>query len=200
MSSRGKETMLGRIIFLAGLAAALMAPSYISPAAADTVKYQRSIESLTMPDVVLLNQDGERVRFKTLMESDKPVIVDFIYATCTTICPVLSAGFSSMQRKLGPDSRDVHLVSITIDPENDTPKIMKEYLERYGAKPGWDFLTGSRRDIDRVTEAFDAFFGSKMEHLPLNFIRTSPGGKWVRLYGLLSSRDFLEEVRKAGVQ
>jgi len=166
--------------------------------AASASQYQRSIEELTIPDVVLVNQNGERVRFKALMESDKPVVVDFIYATCTTICPVLSAGFSSMQRKLGPNSEDVQLVSITIDPENDSPRVMKEYLDRYQAKPGWDFLTGSPRDIDRVAEAFDAFVGDKMEHLPLNFIRTSEKGKWVRLYGLLSSREFMEEYRKAG--
>jgi protein SCO1/2 len=189
-----------RIILCICIAAVLMTASSVSTVEADTARYQRSIERLTIPDVVLVNQDGERVRFKALVESEKPVIVDFIYATCTTICPVLSAGFSSMQKKLGADSEDVHLVSITIDPENDTPKIMKEYLKRYGAKPGWDFLTGSRKDIDRVTEAFDAFFGSKMEHLPLNFIRTSENGKWIRLYGLLSSREFMEEFQKAEVQ
>jgi protein SCO1/2 len=195
-----KERVSERIILCLGIAAILLTAFPVSTVEADTARYRRSIERLAMPDVVLVNQDGERVRFKALMESDKPVIVDFIFATCTTICPVLSAGFSSMQRKLGTHSEDVHLVSITIDPENDTPKIMKEYLERYGARPGWDFLTGSRKDIDRVTEAFDAFFGSKMEHLPLNFIRTSEHGKWIRLYGLLSSRDFMEEFQKAGVQ
>ena len=168
------------------------------PKNASGSKYERSVEKVAIPDVVLVNQDGKRVRFKTLLESDKPVIVDFIYATCTTICPVLSAGFSSMQRKLGPHSEDVQLVSVTIDPENDTPQVMKEYLERYRARPGWDFLTGNPRDIDRVAEAFNAFVGDKMEHLPLNFIRTSENGKWVRLYGLMSSREFMDEFQKAG--
>ncbi len=118
--------------------------------AAEPARYQRTIENYVIPDVVLTNQDGQKVRFKQLLESDKPVAVDFIYATCTTICPILSAGYANLQRKLGADSDKVHLVSITIDPENDTPALLKKYLTQYSAKPGWDFLTGSRNDINRV--------------------------------------------------
>jgi len=103
-------------------------------------KYKKSIESYAVPDVVLVNQNGAKVRFKNLLESDKLVILDFIFGTCTTICPVLSAGYATLQQKLGPDSHKVHLVSISIDPENDTPKIMKDYLKRFHAKSGWIFL------------------------------------------------------------
>jgi protein SCO1/2 len=195
-----ERKMFRKIIKFGILFAFLAALGAAGPAKATKESYQRSIQEIAVPDVVLVNQDGERVRLKTLMESDKPLIVDFIYATCTTICPVLSAGFSSMQRKLGPDSEDVHLISITIDPENDNPQAMKEYLERYGAKPGWDFLTGSRADINKVMEAFDAYFPSKMSHKPLNFIRSPADGKWIRLFGLMGSRDFMNECRKAGVQ
>lgn len=163
-------------------------------------RYQRSIEKFTIPDVVLVNQDGERVRLKSLLETDQPVVVDFIYGTCTTICPVLSAGFASLQRKLAKEGRSARLVSISIDPENDTPKVMKEYLERYRAEPGWDFLTGSRPDIDNVMTAFDAYVSDKMSHLPLNFIRSSKDGSWVRLYGFIGSRDFLNEFEKADMQ
>jgi protein SCO1/2 len=162
-------------------------------------RYERTVKSFTVPDVMLVNQDGKKVRFKSLIESDKPVVVDFIYGTCTTICPVLSAGYSHMQKKLGEDSEKVHLVSITIDPENDSPEILKEYLDRYRAKPGWDFLTGSRKDIDRVMHSFDAYFSNKMDHQPLTFIRSPEDGQWIRLYGLLSSRDFMKECEKVGI-
>lgn len=162
--------------------------------------YTRSVEDYTIPDVVLINQDGERVRLRSLLSGEQPVVVDFIYGTCTTICPVLSAGYANLQRRLGDDSRKVRLVSITIDPENDTPQVLKEYLTRYRAKPGWDFLTGSRADIDRVMTSFDAYFRNKMEHKPLNFIRSPREGKWIRLYGLIGSRDFLGECQKAGIE
>lgn len=162
-------------------------------------KYQRSVESYTIPDVVLINQDGRKVRLRNLLLSDKPVIVDFIFGTCTTICPVLSAGFSNLQHKLGPESGGMSLVSISIDPENDTPQVMKDYLQRFRAKPGWDFLSGSRKDIDSVMKAFNAYMANKMSHYPLNFIRRPDDGKWVRLYGMMSSGDFLSECKEAGI-
>lgn len=167
----------------------------LGTARAETSKYKRSVEHYTMPDVVLVNQDGKKVRFKSLVEAKQPVVVDFIYGTCTTICPVLSAGFVNLQNRLGAGSSKVHLISITIDPEHDTPKVMKEYLARYRAKPGWDFLTGSRQDIDRVMKAFNAYIPDKMSHYPINLIRSPKDGSWVRLFGIMSSREFMEEYQ-----
>ncbi len=177
----------------------VMTAGSFTHASASDVKYKRSIESYTMPDVTLINQDGKKVRFRDMMASNRLIAVDFIFGTCTTICPVLSAGYANLQQRLGPDLNKVHLVSISIDPENDTPKVMKEYLKRYRAKPGWDFLTGSRNDIDAVMKAFDAYIPNKMAHYPLTLIRSSQNGSWVRLFGLLSSSEFLAECRKAGL-
>ncbi|MFH1029010.1 MAG: SCO family protein [Pseudomonadota bacterium] len=165
----------------------------VRPTHAADIKYKRSIEKYNIPDVVLINQDGKKVRLQSLLNSDIPVIVDFIYGTCTTICPVLSAGFVNLQRKLDADSQKVRLISITIDPENDSPKVMKEYLKRYRAKPGWDFLTGSRADIDIVMRAFNAYIPDKMSHYPLNMIRMPKNGNWVRLFGLMSTKEFMNE-------
>jgi len=173
-------------------------PMLTSPASAEELKYKRTIENYTMPDVTLVNQDGKRIKFKNLINSDKPVVVDFIYGTCTTICPVLSAGYVNLQRKLGQNSGNVHLVSISIDPENDTPKVMKEYLKRYRAQPGWDFFTGSRADIDKVMHAFDAYIPNKMYHYPLTLIRNPKDGKWVRIFGLTSTSEFMNEYKKVG--
>ena len=159
-------------------------------------KYTRSIERYQIPDVTLVNQDGERVRLKALLESDEVVLVDFIYATCTTICPVLSAGFSSLQRKLAPEGKTPRLVSISIDPDHDTPAIMKEYLQRYRAGKGWSFLTGTRTDIDLVLKALDAYIPNKMSHYPLVEMRSPADGTWVRLFGLMGTKDLLEEYRK----
>jgi protein SCO1/2 len=166
-------------------------------ARAEESKFTRSIERYQIPDVVLVNQDGERVRLKALLETNEPVFVDFIYATCTTICPVLSAGFSSLQRKLAAESRSPRLISISIDPDHDTPPIMKEYLRRYRAGKGWDFLSGSREDVDKALKAMNAYVPNKMAHLPLVLIRTPGQGTWVRLYGLMGTKDLIEEYRKA---
>ncbi|AMV72480.1 SCO family protein [Desulfuromonas carbonis] len=174
----------------------LLALITVQPVLGAEARYQRSVERYTIPDVTLVNQDGAKVALRPYLETGEPVIVDFIYGTCTTICPVLSAGYANLQRKLAKEGRSVHLVSITIDPENDTPRVMKDYLARYRAKPGWDFLTGSRADIDAVMTAFDAYIPDKMSHYPLNMIRNPKDGTWVRLFGIMGSKEFMAEYKK----
>ena len=146
--------------------------------------------------MLLRNQEGRPTALRELLAGDLPVLLDFIYGTCTTICPVLSAGFANFQQK-NPDAGKVRLVSITIDPEHDRPEVLKKYLERYGARPGWDFLTGSRQDIDQVMRAFNAYVPNKMAHYPLTFIRRPGSGDWVRIYGLIGTRELLAEYQAA---
>lgn len=162
--------------------------------------YKRTIEHYGIPDIVLVNQYGKKIHIKELFKENKPVVLDFIFGTCTTICPILSVGYANLQQKIPQQSDKVHLVSISIDPENDTPKIMKEYLKRYRAKPGWDFFTGSRADIDKVMYAFNAYIPNKMSHYPLTLIWVPRDGNWVRIFGLLSSSEFMNECSKAGIK
>lgn len=161
--------------------------------AGDRPGYKRTVEYYTIPDVTLVNQDGEKVVLKDLLDSDKPVIVDFVYATCTTICPILSAGFSHLQKKLGPDVEQVRLVSITIDPDNDRPDTLRQYLDRYNAGPGWDFLTGNRNDIIKVMRAFDAYVENKMSHYPLTILHVPGSKEWIRIYGLVGTSELMGE-------
>ncbi|RJX34711.1 MAG: SCO family protein [Desulfurivibrio sp.] len=163
---------------------------------AAAAKYQRSEIKVSVPDVVLTDQDDNKVPLRSLLEGKGPLVLDFIYASCSTICPILSAGYANLQNKLGPDS-GIQLVSITIDPENDNPAVLKKHLERYGAQPGWIFLTGSRKDINKVLDAYNAYFFDKMWHQPLNFIRTTEEGKWLRLDGIISGSDLLQEIEQA---
>jgi len=109
-----------------------------------------------------------------LLNGEKPALLDFIYGTCTTICPVLSARFSSMQRKLGPDAANVQPFSISIDPGYDTPEVMTEYMGKHQTKPGWMFLTGDRENIDTVMRGIDAYVPNKMSHHPITFLH-APG-------------------------
>lgn len=165
--------------------------------AAKDAPYSRTLEKYEVPDVTLINQDGAKVKLKELLLSDKPVLVDFVYTTCTTICPILSANFTNFQRQLAAKAGSFQLVSISIDPENDTPKAMKAYLQRYYAKPGWDFLTGSRDDIDRVLVALEAKTQSKMDHLPLILIKSPAEDRWLRIYGLIGTTELITEYEGA---
>lgn len=180
------------LVFLSGM-------DTISALAAEKKTYKLTVEKYAIPDVTLIDQNGKKVRLLSILESNKPVVVDFIFGTCTTICPVLSAGYVNLQQKLGEDSGRVQLVSISIDPENDTPKVIKEYLKRYRAKPGWDFLTGSRKDIDAVMRAFNAYIPNKMSHYALTLIHKPKVDNWIRIYGIMSSSEFFEETKKAGL-
>jgi protein SCO1/2 len=162
--------------------------------------YRKTIEVYNIPDVTLINQEGKKVRLKKILSTDKPVLVDFVYTTCTTICPVLSANFVNFQRKKGPEAGKIQLVSISIDPENDTPKTMKAYLKRYGAKQGWDFLTGSREDMDKVIRAFNALNGTvlnKMDHLPIILIKSPADHRWVRINGLIGTTELIKIYEEA---
>ena len=159
-------------------------------------RYKRKIKHYKIPDVTLVNQDGEKISLTSLLNGEKPVFLDFIYATCTTICPILSVGFSYFQKKMGPEADKVQLVSISIDPDNDTPEIMTEYLQRYKSQPGWEFLTGKRQDIIQVMKAFDAYVVNKMNHYPITILRAPGSDEWVRIDGLLGASDLMEEYRQ----
>jgi len=159
-------------------------------------KYARTVQHYNIPNVTLLNQDGKKVNLREMVDSGKPVIFDFIYTTCTTICPVLSASFTNLRKQLGEDADKVQLISLSIDPEHDRPEQMKKYLSRYKAGKGWDFLTGSRENIDRVLRSLDATVIDKMAHEPLYIMHAPHSGEWVRIKGLLNKNDLLRELRR----
>ena len=165
----------------------------VSAGAADSKYYKKTYEEYDVPDVILINHNGEEVHLKSFFESGKPILLDFIYGTCTTICPVLSVGFSYFQKKSAQRGEQVQLVSISIDPDNDTPEVMKEYLQRYNGQPGWDIFTGKRDDVIAILRTFDAYVSNKMDHFPLTILKKPGDKQWVRLYGMLSASDLTKE-------
>ena len=119
--------------------------------------------------------------------------------TGTTICPVLSTGFANLQARIGGDPKKVRLVSITIDPGKDTPQAMKAYLQRYRAKANWDFLTGTKEEVERAMHGFNTFIPDTSSMVPLTFIYLRKERKWTRIFGVMSSSELLEECRQAGI-
>ncbi len=119
--------------------------------------------SYTIPDVKLLDPNRARVSLRSQLD-DKPVILNFIFTSCGAICPVMSTTFSQVQKALGPERNAVRMVSISIDPEHDTPEALKIYARQYGAGPQWQMLTGSLDDSIAVQRAFNVYRGDKMGH------------------------------------
>ena len=158
--------------------------------------YSTSILNVELPDVTLIDQDAQLVKLRNLVEGKDVVMVDFIFGTCTTICPILSAGFSNLQRRMGSGPGGPTLISFSIDPEHDSPEVMTAYLKRYRAQPGWSFLTGDRDDIDTIMRAFDAYVPNKMSHQPVTFIKGTAPNQWVKIDGLVSTADLISELEK----
>lgn len=159
--------------------------------------YQRSSASYDIPDVRLVDMDGAQFSLREGLGGDQPVMLNFIFTSCTAICPVMSATFRQVQESLGEEGGRVRMVSISIDPENDTPARLKEYADRFHAGPQWRMLTGSIEDSIAVQRAFDAYRGGKMNHEPVTFLRAAGADQpWVRLDGLASASDIVQEYRK----
>ena len=158
--------------------------------------YTSSIHTYVIPELYLNDTHNNKVSMQEILGGDEPVMLNFIFTTCTTICPILSATFSQVQRELGNDTKNVRMISITIDPEQDTPERLKEYAGRFKAESGWQFLTGSIDDIIAMQKAFDAYRGDKMNHIPLMFLRNTANGTWVRLEGFTSASEVVAEYRQ----
>jgi len=157
-------------------------------------QYSVKTQQYSIPDVSLINTSGVSVKLNSILDSDKPVALNFIFTTCTTICPVMTATFAQMQLQLGEAAADLQVVSITIDPEYDRPKRLKEYAERFTDNPNWIFLTGDGADISKVARSVKAYSGSKMNHKPLTLLKSPNSPLWVRVDGLASGADLARVV------
>jgi len=156
--------------------------------------YSIGTTTVLVPDVTLLDAEGTAVELDDVLAADSPIALNFIFTTCTTICPVMTATFAQMRNVLGDMAEDLAMVSISIDPEYDRPTVLKAYAEQFGAGPGWRFLTGDSLDIERVLRSFDVYAGSKMNHRPVTLLHEPGAQEWIRIEGLASGESLAEEV------
>jgi protein SCO1 len=157
---------------------------------------RRSATQFEIPKVTLLRDDGKSVNLPAELDDGRPLIVNFIYTSCTTICPMNSQVFEQFQGDLGGDRESVHLVSISIDPEQDTPAHLRKYAAQFHAQRGWDHYTGKLADIIAVQRAFGAYRGDKMSHTPLTLMRSAPGKPWARFDGFARADDLMAERKQ----
>lgn len=157
--------------------------------------HTRSLANYDIPALTLVDASGREVSLAGLLDGGKPLMLNFIFTSCTTICPVQTATFSQVQAALGELQNQVRMVSISIDPEQDTPARLSAYAAKFHAGLQWRFLTGSVPDILAVQKAFDAYRGEKASHVPLTFLHASPGAPWVRIEGFISAAELLHEYR-----
>jgi protein SCO1/2 len=124
-----------------------------------------------------------------------PVLVNFIFTSCTTVCPIMTTGFARFQEQLGAERAHVRLVSISIDPETDTVEALRGYAARHRAGDSWQFLTGAASATQAAQRAFGAWRGDKTNHAPATYLRRTRDSQWEALEGLSSAQSLLRAYR-----
>jgi protein SCO1/2 len=145
---------LGRSAVAAFTAAALLAACRATPVSTAEV----TSSFVPIPNVELVTQEGQAVRFYDDLVRDRVVVVQFFFVHCDGVCPVSTGRMLELQEALGPRlGRDVSFLSITLDPERDTPPVLAEHARAIGARPGWTFLTGSKADVEALRRRLGVF-------------------------------------------
>ncbi len=138
------------------------------------------------PNIPLVTQDGKTVYFYDDLIKDKVVAINFIYTHCGDTCPLETASLRQVQKQLGDRvGKDIFFYSISIDPEHDTPKVLKEYADRFNIGPGWMFLTGTKTDTTLLRKKLglfrDGIEASKLgEHNTSFLIGNESTGQWMK--------------------
>jgi cytochrome oxidase Cu insertion factor (SCO1/SenC/PrrC family)/cytochrome c2 len=163
----------------------LMAATAVAVAAAaiwnsiDSKALDRPWGESYIPNVTVMTQRGKPVKFYDDLVKGKIVIISFIYTSCTDICPLTTARIALLEEKLGDMvGRDVFFLSMTVDPEHDTPERLKEYAERFGVGPGWSFVTGKPEDIRAINYKFGDRSPILSEHRNEVVIGNDTTGEW----------------------
>ena len=152
----------------------------------------RSAAEKYFSDVELVDQDGRKVRFYSDVLKNKVVAINTFFATCTNICPPMNRNFEKMQDALGDRlGKDAFLVSITVDPDTDTPTRLKEYAQRFHARPGWMFLTGKKENVDWALYKIGQYVETKDQHTSIVIIGNEPKGLWKKAMGLAKAEELI---------
>lgn len=154
----------------------------------------RTVARYQVPELKLINREGQEKLLTTLINPKKPVMLNFIFTTCTAICPIMSASFAQVSKQLEKKNPALQIISISVDPEQDTPAKLKEYFKQFDAGSQWQLLTGTLDNSIAAQKAFDSYRGDKMNHLPLTFMRAANSKKWLRIEGLASASELIDTL------
>ena len=148
------------------------------------------IQQRHLPNVELITQDGKKVRFYDDLVKDKRVVIQFMFARCKEICPVITHHLVEVQKMLdGRVGRDIFFYSITLSPEEDSPRDLKAFAKKHGVGPGWTFLTGKPEDILHLRKSLGFFYNNPKEdadrnnHSGMIMIGTEPLMRWAHCPG-----------------
>lgn len=146
-------------------------------------------------DTVLINQNGEEMRFYSDLLKGKTVIINSFFATCQGSCLPMSRNLEKVQEALGDRlGKEAFILSISVDPTVDTPPSLKAYAKKLNARPGWYFLTGTKPNVDLVLKKLGQFVDTKTDHLNIFIIGNERTGLWKKAFGLAKSEELVKVV------
>lgn len=161
-----------------------------------------AVSGLAIPDVPVLTQDGEERRFYSDLVAGKVVAMNFVFTTCTTICPPMGAIFGQLEKRLGDRlGRDVQLISVSVDPATDTPERLSAWAARFGRTPGWTLVTGDKPTVDALLKSLQVFTPDFEDHAPIVLLGNDARDEWTRAYGLAPPErlaEILDELTAGG--
>ena len=180
------------------LAVAILLVVATAMSAAQELATQKTADSNAkhyFTDVVLVNQNGQKMRFYSDLLEGKVVIINSFFATCAGSCLPMNRNLEKVQAALGNHmERDVHIISISVDPEVDTPANLKAYAKKLNAGPGWYFLTGDKESVDFVLQKLGQFVENKQDHLNIFIIANERTGLWKKAFGLAKPEELMKVV------
>jgi protein SCO1/2 len=194
---------------LAALAALVAAAAPVRAAVAWTdhlsaVPQQPQLPPLTGPvspgrkyfsDVELVDQDGHTHRLYSDLLQGKTVVVEAFFTTCAGACPVMGQKLAALQDWLGDRlGKDAYLLSISVDPQTDTPARLKQYAQQLGAKPGWFFLTGRKDNVDWALYKLGDYVEDKQDHSNLLILGNEATGLWKKVFGLAPAQELIHSL------
>lgn len=172
------------------------APAKIAEAMRELATATEPAAAHYFPDVPLVNQDGETRRFYTDLVKGRVVVINTLFTDCGAVCPITVERFAKVQAVLGDRvGRDVFLYSITVDPGTDTPEKLRAYAQRVGAKPGWQFLTGDKANVDLVLKKLGQYVESRDAHSNIIIVGNEPTGLWKKAFGLAPVDEVMRVVQ-----
>lgn len=155
--------------------------------------------SLRIPDTTVYDQDGKQLHFYSDLVKGKTVAINFIFTTCTTICPPMTANFRKVQQELGARvGGDIEMISISVDPATDVPARMKDYTNKFNVGPGWRFVTGNKLEINELLKALGGYTGDRNNHTPIILVGNERAGYWTRTYGLAKPSAIVKLINQVG--
>lgn len=158
-------------------------------------------DNIILPDTELITQYGVHRRLNSEIIDGRIVVIDFVYTTCTTVCPVLSATLRQVQKKFeGRIDNEVLLVSISVDPIRDTPARLKAYADKLQIGEGWVWLTGDKQAVDGVLKKLGAYTPNFTDHPSMVLVGDASSGNWSRYLGFPSAEQIISRVEELTVE